>query len=185
MIQIILESFSSLFKGIEIFLQSKDLTLGAILALVAPFVALWIKISNEKGKKAKAKLVERRQMQIAFNINEVMEKLGVESKWSLQEIGSTHEDPQSSKKSLLLSRVVTILRRKKNMDKLKSRKLWMGIFGALLPIINEEFNLGLNTDTVIASVGAIIAYIIGQAHVDSKKVGADNAKLPMDTESSI
>lgn len=70
------------------------------------------------------------------------------------------------------------------MDKLKSRKLWMAIFGALLPIINEEFNLGLNTDTVIASVGAIIAYIIGQAHVDAKK-GANDAKYTINDSDHI
>lgn len=56
------------------------------------------------------------------------------------------------------------------MDKLKSRKLWMALLAAILPIINTEFSLGLDTSSIIAVIGAIATYILGQAHVDGKRV---------------
>jgi hypothetical protein len=196
-LEIIFESFGDLFKGFDAFLKTKDLTIGAILAWIAPFILIWIKISKEKEKRSRSILVERRQLQIAFNVNEIMEKLGVESKWSIQEIGSTHTVQRNSKPWLtIFTKVIQKMkslypRRKKKMkSKLLSRKLWMAIFGALLPVINQEFNLGLNTDTIIASAGAIVAYIIGQAHVDAKTAqngGASNVntKPTGDTGSAV
>jgi hypothetical protein len=178
MIEIILESFNSLFKAIDIFLSTRDLTLGAILAGVSPFVVIWYKISREKEKKARSLLIERRQLQIAFNVNELLEALKVESKWSLQEITSSHEDPQSSKKSFLLSRVVTILRRKKFMGKLKSRKFWLTIAAALIPVINKEFNINLDLGSIVAIMTAIMSGVAALAHVDAKKVIASIAKTP-------
>lgn len=62
MIEIILESFSSLIRSIDIFLKTKDLTLGAILAGLAPLIVIWVKISKEKEKKIQRELVERRQL---------------------------------------------------------------------------------------------------------------------------
>ncbi len=170
--QIILESISSLIKGIDIFLQSKDLTLGAILALVAPFIVLWMKISNEKGKKAKQLLIERRQMQIAFNVNEIMEKLGVDTKWNLQEIGSTHTVPQMRKKLLSYLPKLSIQKRRMIMEKLKSRKLWLAIFGALFPVLNVEFGINLDPNVVFAVLGVVVSGIAGLAHVDGKKAQA-------------
>lgn len=51
------------------------------------------------------------------------------------------------------------------MDKLKSRKFWMAIIGAVLPVIVENYNLDIPTE----SLWVIIAYILGQSLVDSKK----------------
>lgn len=179
-IQIILESINSLLKGLDIFLQSKDLTVGAILALVAPFVVIWMKISNEKGKKAKQLLIERRQMQIAFNLNEIMEAMKVESKWSIQEIESTHTVLPSLKRFVLLSQAVTILRRKKVMEKLKSRKLWLALLGAIIPVLNVELGLDLDAGTIWTIVASIIAGIAGLAHVDAKRVAKDNVVTKID-----
>ncbi len=170
MLEIILGSFSQLFHAIEIFLESKDLTLGAILAGVSPFIVLWIKISNEKGKKAKQMLIERRQLQIAFNVNEILEALKVESKWSIQEIESTHTDLRNSKRLRSLLRVVTILRRKKTMERLKSRKLWITVVSAALLVIKEGFDIQVDSETVLAFAGIVITAILGLAHVDAKKV---------------
>lgn len=105
-------------------------------------------------------------------------------KWSgLQPIWKRVETRYIKNYSLFSRMVSKQKRRKKIMERLKSRKLWMAIFGALLPIINEQFNLGLNTDTVIASVGAIIMYILGQAHVDAtsqKNGGSTDAQYKGD-----
>lgn len=189
---IILESWSSIWHSVDLFLQSQQLTVGAILTGMVPFFVIWNKISKEKEKKARAQRVEirqlaieNRQQRIESKIDDLMHHSGVESTWNLQEIESTHMVHPNLKKFVLLSQAVTILRRKKLMDKLKSRKLWMAIFGALLPIINEEFNLGLNADTVIASVVAIVGYVLGQAHVDAKKVesGVVDAKPTIDGSS--
>ena len=55
------------------------------------------------------------------------------------------------------------------MNKLKSRKFWMAILAVVLPVINEQFNLGLDNSTVIAAIGGLVAFIIGEAHVDAKR----------------
>jgi hypothetical protein len=62
-----------------------------------------------------------------------------------------------------------IMRGRNHMNKLKSRKLWMALLAAILPIINTEFGLGLDTNSVLAVIGVIATYILGQAHVDGKK----------------
>lgn len=52
-------------------------------------------------------------------------------------------------------------------DKLKSRKFWLAIFGAVLPIINDTFKIGLNPTEVVAAVAALAAFIIGESAVDA------------------
>jgi uncharacterized membrane protein len=51
------------------------------------------------------------------------------------------------------------------MEKLKSRKFWFALIGAILPVINEHFGLKIP----IESVMVVIAYILGQSFVDAKK----------------
>jgi hypothetical protein len=63
----------------------------------------------------------------------------------------------------------SIIRRKKIMQKLKSRKLWMAVVSGILVVLNEGLGLGVNTETVIAFTGIVMSYIIGQSHVDGKK----------------
>lgn len=175
MIEIILSSFNQLFNAIDIFLNSRDLTLGAILAGLAPFIVIYIKISKEKEKKIQRKLVERRQMQIAFNINEIMEALKVESKWSIEEIGSTHTVLPSLKKRFLSLQAVTILRRvkmKQYLLKLTSRRFLLAILAVIIPVINQEFGIDLNTATIIAIIGGLASFIIGESHVDAKKIAS-------------
>jgi hypothetical protein len=117
------------------------------------------------------------------DIKAIKEHLGVKEWSNTQPNGQEITPTLLYKRFFSLLQTIKIQRRKKYMEKLKSRKLWMAIFGALLPIINEEFGLGLNTETIIASVGAIVVYIAGQAHVDSKK-GANNAKYQDTYESN-
>jgi len=55
------------------------------------------------------------------------------------------------------------------MDKLRSRKLWVAIGGALALILVDGLGLELDKDTIIAVVGIIAAYVVGQSYVDAKK----------------
>jgi hypothetical protein len=135
-------------------------------------------------KERRNHLLNKRDTANFDNQHEIMKALGVGDKWKDgPKFGLKTTDLLNLRRFFLLSRKEAIqnLRRKKKMkSKLLSRKLWMAIFGALLPVINQEFNLGLNTDTIIASAGAIVAYIIGQAHVDAKT--AQNANIPVKSD---
>lgn len=128
---------------------------------------------------------------VLYNLKIIMREIGVESEWrsSLPMNGFRITLPQLSKKLCSYSRKdikhLKIRRKTKMKSKLLSRKLWMAIFGALLPVLNQYFNLGLNTDTVIASAGAIVAYIIGQAHVDAKVVQNANTTVQSDPNKFI
>lgn len=51
------------------------------------------------------------------------------------------------------------------MEKLKSRKFWMALAGALIPFINEQFGLKIPVESVLV----IMTYILGQSYVDAKK----------------
>lgn len=55
------------------------------------------------------------------------------------------------------------------MNKLKSRKLWMAVAGAVLVIANEGLGLNLPEDSILALAGILIAYILGQGLVDAKQ----------------
>lgn len=45
----------------------------------------------------------------------------------------------------------------------------MAILAVVLPVINEQFNIGLDNSTVIAAIGGLVAFILGEAHIDAKK----------------
>lgn len=71
-------------------------------------------------------------------------------------------------------------------EKLKSRKFWFALLGALLPIIaqalTEEVAVG---DAVQLSVGILGAYIFGQAYVDGQAAsGAASVTAAVAEESS-
>lgn len=61
------------------------------------------------------------------------------------------------------------------MDKLKSRKLWLAIMGAIGPILgqylSQEFTL---EQALTASSAVLISYIFGQAYVDGKVISTDS-----------
>ena len=59
------------------------------------------------------------------------------------------------------------------MDKLKSRKFWMAVVGALTPIMAQFFSQEINLEqSLVATSAILISYIFGQAYVDAKSVGA-------------
>ena len=56
------------------------------------------------------------------------------------------------------------------MDKMKSRKFWMALVGALLPILAAFFSQEMPVnEAVMESVAIIAAYIFVQVYVDGKE----------------
>ena len=56
-------------------------------------------------------------------------------------------------------------------ERLKSRKFWFALLGALLPIIAQGMTGEVGwQEAVMASVAILSSYIIGQGYVDGKAV---------------
>lgn len=56
-------------------------------------------------------------------------------------------------------------------DKLTSRKFWMGLLAAVIPFFNKTvLNEAVPTEQIIAVIGALTMYILGEAHVDRARV---------------
>jgi hypothetical protein len=65
------------------------------------------------------------------------------------------------------------------MTKLKSRKLWLAILGAVTPIMGQLLSDDITLEkALMASSAIIISYIFGQAYVDGK--AAAPATISMD-----
>ena len=59
------------------------------------------------------------------------------------------------------------------IDKLKSRKFWFALLGAVLPIILQLVTGEVSWDVALAaSVTVVISYIFGQGYVDGKSAEA-------------
>jgi hypothetical protein len=60
------------------------------------------------------------------------------------------------------------------MNKLKetlsSRKFLVTVAGIIVVIGNNDFGLHLSNDSVLGVVTMIVSYVLGQSHVDAKKV---------------
>ena len=57
------------------------------------------------------------------------------------------------------------------MGKLKSRKFWIAIIGAVIMLVNGCTELNLNATEIAGILLPIIAYIAGEAWVDSRRNG--------------
>lgn len=55
------------------------------------------------------------------------------------------------------------------MQKLKSRKFWMAVITAILVILNDGLELGIEQDTVLTFAGLVISWIIGESAVDTAR----------------
>lgn len=54
-------------------------------------------------------------------------------------------------------------------EKLKSRKFWFALLGAILPVVAQYFSTEVDLGTAIqVSAGVIAAYLFGQGYVDGK-----------------
>ena len=65
------------------------------------------------------------------------------------------------------------------LEKLKSRKFWFALLGAILPIVASILTGDVALDEAITlSVGILVSYILGQGYVDGQAASApleDNA----------
>ncbi len=54
-------------------------------------------------------------------------------------------------------------------EKLKSRKFWFALLGALLPVVAQYFSAEVDLGSAIqVSAGVVAAYLFGQGYVDGK-----------------
>src|SRR5690606_555114 len=51
-------------------------------------------------------------------------------------------------------------------SKFKSRKFWMAVVTAVLVVLNDGLNLGIDSETVLAFAGIVATFIIGESAVD-------------------
>ena len=54
-------------------------------------------------------------------------------------------------------------------QKFKSRKFWMAVVSAILVILNEGLDLGIDQDTVLTFAGLVATWILGESVVDATR----------------
>ena len=75
------------------------------------------------------------------------------------------------------------------MNKMKSRKLWLSVLAAVLPLVAKHFFPNLPTEAIIASVLGAISGVLGISMEDVAKQkraaveAASSAGKPSDSES--
>lgn len=116
------------------------------------------------------------QARIESKLDAIMHKEGIE--WNGPE-GIKTVTAMSSKQPLISYWGV-----KRMKNKLKSRKFWVAIIGALLVIANETFDLGLSAESQATIVAILISFILGESHVDAKRAGKET-KNDDDFETTI
>jgi len=66
------------------------------------------------------------------------------------------------------------------LEKLKSRKFWFAILGALLPILAQLLTGEVGWEAALQlSVGILAAYIFGQAYVDASSTTVTVTEEPV------
>ena len=60
------------------------------------------------------------------------------------------------------------------MKKFTSRKFILAVTGAILIVLNDGLDLGIDSDTVIAFAGLLATWIVGESAVDAKRAGGSN-----------
>jgi hypothetical protein len=174
----------SLLEAIDRILSDGKVSWGAIITALLFFN----KIQRNKEFRIRDKRVERNQQRI-------MEKLGVEGEWHVERL---HWSKRWVNMSLLYLRTIishahfTTLftrqpaikklhwRKTKMKSKLLSRKFWLAILTVVVPVINVEFGIHLDTPTIIAIIAGISSAILGFAHVDAKV--AQNVTTPAQSD---
>ncbi|MBW2672755.1 MAG: hypothetical protein JRD89_04955 [Deltaproteobacteria bacterium] len=51
----------------------------------------------------------------------------------------------------------------------KSRKWWAALIGVIVPLLNHYCGLDMSVEDIYAIVVPIVAYILGESHVDARK----------------
>lgn len=72
------------------------------------------------------------------------------------------------------------------MKKFTSRKFILAVTGAILIILNDGLDLGIDSDTVLAFAGLLAVWIGGESAVDAKRAGSNNSDVnPGDTGPAV
>ena len=62
------------------------------------------------------------------------------------------------------------------MEKLKSRKFWFALLGAVLPVVAQAMTEDIAVaEALQLSAAIIVSYILGQGYVDAKQVEGSDA----------
>ena len=56
------------------------------------------------------------------------------------------------------------------MQKMKSRKFWMAVVTAVLVVLNDGLDLGIDQDTVLTFAGLVATWILGESAIDATRV---------------
>jgi len=124
-----------------------------------------------------------RQMRIEAKVDAIANHLGVDA-CGQSVIGT---DGATNSKALSRSLPVDIYRGNQYermilvKNKFKSRKFWMAVVSALLVILNDGLDLGIDSDTVLAFAGLVASWIIGEAAVDAKRAGSNEVSKAEET----
>jgi uncharacterized membrane protein len=111
---------------------------------------------------------------VELKIDAILEKEGIQWPPSNGQANGLRNTPLHSRKRLFISspkvsKPQNPRRNNKMKEILLSKKFWLAIIGAIIPVVNKEFNINLDENTIFAVLGVIISAILGIAHVDGKK----------------
>lgn len=176
-----------------------DILIGAIEAFIrygisptALFVAILALLKSRKVKNRLRRYIpwimndgdianyEARQIRIEQKIDALLESEGIH--WSANTTEPVNPSSLTRRKIFFImlwpgnsiARSAELHTVSKNggwttMRKFKSRKFWMAVISALLVILNEGLDLGIDEQTVLAFAGIIMSFIFGEAYVDGKR----------------
>ena len=68
------------------------------------------------------------------------------------------------------------------MKKFTSRKFILAVTGAVLIILNDGLDLGIDSETVLAFAGLLAVWIGGESAVDAKRAGGKNEEFKTSTD---
>lgn len=74
------------------------------------------------------------------------------------------------------------------MSKFKSRKFILAVVSAVLIVLNDGLDLGIDSETVLAFAGIVAVWITGESVVDAKRAGGktdEPTQRPGDTGSAV
>lgn len=118
----------------------------------------------------------KNQARIESKLDTLLEERGIVWNGNIETLKNT--EARSLKRLRTIFSKVTLprkllLRRKKKMQKLKSRKFILAVGTGLLIILNEGLGLGISNESVMYFVGIIATWIVGESAIDMKRVKND------------
>lgn len=162
----------SLLEAVDRLLSDGKVSWGAVITALLFFN----KIQRNKEFRVRDKRVERNQRRI-------MDFLGVDGEWAADKLSWSERLVKDLSHGLLgitfrahivksLIRLMAIKNWRYTMQNLLSKKFLLAILGAIIPVINLQFGLQLDMNTLVGIWTVLGIGIAGIAHVDSKQASA-------------